>query len=152
SVVDLASRSERQVVRLPDPEPDSVVRGRPFLYDAALTSSHGDTSCASCHIFGDFDGLSWDLGNPDETTQPLFNPTGFLPPPIGTPVELDFKSMKGPMNTQSLRGLANHGAMHWRGDRNGAASGPSVQPNGGAYDENAAFNAFNVAFAGLVGR
>ena len=31
----------------------------------ALTSSHGDSSCASCHIFGDFDSLAWDLGNPD---------------------------------------------------------------------------------------
>ena len=27
--------------------------------------------------------------------------------------------MKGPMTTQSLRGMANHGPMHWRGDRTG---------------------------------
>ena len=31
------------------------------------------------------------------------------------------------MTTQSLRGMANHGPMHWRGDRNGA-----VQQNGAA--------------------
>ena len=46
--------------------------------------------------------------------------------------------MKGPMTTQSLRGLANMGPEHWRGDRQG--------------DEIAAFEAFNVAFPGLVGR
>ena len=39
--------------------------GRRFLYDARFSSSHGDSSCASCHIFGDFDSLAWDLGNPD---------------------------------------------------------------------------------------
>ena len=39
--------------------------GRPFLYDTSLTSSHGDSACASCHIFGDFDSLAWDLGDPD---------------------------------------------------------------------------------------
>ena len=50
-----------------NPEPPSVVDGRRFLYDASLTSSHGDSSCASCHIFGDFDSLAWDLGNPDGT-------------------------------------------------------------------------------------
>ena len=32
----------------------------------SLTSSHGESSCASCHIFGDFDSLAWDLGNPDD--------------------------------------------------------------------------------------
>ena len=31
----------------------------------------------------------------------------------------DFHPMKGPMTTQSLRGMANHGPMHWRGDRTG---------------------------------
>ena len=29
----------------------------------------------------------------------------------------DFHPMKGPMTTQTLRGLRNSGAMHWRGDR-----------------------------------
>ena len=46
-----------------------------FLYDAALTSSHGDSSCASCHVFGDFDSLAWDLGNPDDAV--LDNPGPF---------------------------------------------------------------------------
>ena len=57
------------------------------------------------------------------------------------------------MNTQSLRGLANHGSMHWRGDRRGGLDTTEhVHPDTGAYDEIAAFNAFNVAFPGLNGR
>jgi len=68
------------------------------------------------------------------------------------------------MTTQSLRGLDNHGAMHWRGDRNGAVQQSGVpfldpqgnpvissQPNGGIFDEFNAFRSFNVAFPGLVG-
>jgi hypothetical protein len=135
------------------PEPESVVRGRPFLYDARHTSSHGDSACASCHIFGDFDGLSWDLGAPDERS---FANTGAIfsrPEFISAPLTSNFLAVKGPMATQSLRGLANHGAMHWRGDRRGGNDSTThVQPDTGAYDEQAAFKAFNVAFPGLNGR
>ena len=56
------------------PEPPEVVDGRRFLYDAFFTSSNGEASCASCHIFGDFDSLAWDLGNPDDDTLPNPNP------------------------------------------------------------------------------
>ena len=52
------------------------------------------------------------------------------------------------MTTQTLRGLATHGPMHWRGDRTGATF-PS-DPLG--LDEQLAFEAFNVAFDGLLGR
>src|SRR6185369_16755140 len=52
----------------------------------------------------------------------------------------------------SLRGMANHGPMHWRGDRTGGNDAPSVQPNSGTFDEDAAFKKFNVAFPGLLGR
>ena len=52
-----------------NPEPASVVTGRRFLYDARSPSSHGDSACASCHIFGDFDSLAWDLGNPDDVVE-----------------------------------------------------------------------------------
>jgi hypothetical protein len=55
--------------------------------------------------------------------------------------------MKGPMTTQSLRGMANHGPMHWRGDRNGGLDSPAAP-----LDEVAAFKKFNVAFEGLLGR
>src|SRR6185436_2476628 len=49
--------------------------------------------------------------------------------------------------TQSLRGMANHGPMHWRGDRTGGND-----PGGNALDENAAFKKFIIAFDGLLGR
>ena len=67
---------------------------------------------------------AWDLGNPDEavTTNPIpkeaARAVGIFPSPInGTGNVNDFHPMKGPMTTQTLRGLARSGAMHWRGDR-----------------------------------
>jgi YVTN family beta-propeller protein len=137
-----------EIAHLPvyNPEPASIVDGRPFLYDAHFTSSTGEASCSSCHIFGDFDSLAWDLGNPDDIVRPNPNPAG----PVfgGQP----FHPMKGPMTTQTLRGMATHGPMHWRGDRTGGYDAPNIEPNSGAFDESAAFKAFNVAFGGLLGR
>lgn len=157
STVDLRRKKERAHVTMFNPEPASIVQGRRFLYDASLTSSHGDSSCSSCHVFGDFDGLAWDLGNPDDTT--INNPGPFaLGPTIDFPqgftatLNPHFRALKGPMSTQSLRGMDNHGAMHWRGDRTGGNDEPSVQPNGGAFSEDLAFKKFNVAFVGLLGR
>jgi hypothetical protein len=72
--------------------------------------------------------------------------------PVLSPPDATFHPMKGPTTTQSLRGLANHGPMHWRGDRTGAGAAPSVQPDSGAFDERAAFKAFQVAFNSLLGR
>src|SRR5262249_40141743 len=63
-----------------------------------------------------------------------------------------FHPMKGPMNTQSLRGMANHGPMHWRGDRTGGNDEPTAQPESGSYNESLSFHKFNPAFVGLVGR
>ena len=139
SIIDTQTASEGPHVPLHNPEPASVVAGRPFLYDATITSSNGEASCASCHIFGDFDSLAWDLGNPDDVVRA--NPNPFRLGGPGT-----FHPMKGPMTTQSLRGLANHGPMHWRGDRTGGATG------GDPLDDSLAFKAFNVAFDGLLGR
>ena len=102
-----------------DPTPDAMVNGRRFLYKGR-TSGHGDQACATCHIFGDMDNLVWDLGNP-------FGPylEGSFP--------LDgFDPQKGPMATQTLRGMANTEPLHWRGDR-------------------ANFGAFNGAFFSLMG-
>ncbi len=142
SVVDSASLREVAHVRMFNPEPVDVVNGRRFLYDAALTSSRGDSSCAGCHIFGDMDHLAWDLGNPDEVRVNNPNPyTTAIPAVLRKPT---FHPMKGPMTTQSLRGLAGNGPMHWRGDRVGASSGATL--------EERAFKDFNVAFTGLLGR
>jgi hypothetical protein len=101
-------------------------------------------------VFGDFDALSWDLGNPDGDPLAFNNPVSpsFFPP-LADP---SFQPMKGPMNTQSLRGMANDGPMHWRGDRNGALEAPSVQPDSGAYDEKAGFIKFQAGFINLLGR
>ena len=44
-------------IRCTTPSRARCVAGRPFLYDARFTSSNGEASCASCHVFGDFDSL-----------------------------------------------------------------------------------------------
>src|SRR5262249_16217241 len=67
-VVNPVAQQEVSHAALYNPEPQSVVDGRPFLYDASLTSSNGEASCSSCHVNGDFDGLAWNLGNPDGDT------------------------------------------------------------------------------------
>ncbi|WP_437942783.1 YncE family protein [Sorangium sp. So ce341] len=147
SVIDTVQQAEVAHVPMWSPEPPSVVAGRRFLYDASLSSSHGDSACASCHVFGDFDSLAWDLGAPDSTT--LNNPGPFVTDPVNDP---SFIALKGPMTTQSLRGMANHGPMHWRGDRTGGNDAPSAQPDSGTFDEEAAFMKFLVAFPSLLGR
>ncbi len=107
-----------------DPTPDAIVNGRKFFY-GGFTSAHGDQSCATCHVFGDMDNASWDLGDPMGQ---------YVPPPVPNPLFLDgFDPMKGPMITQTLRGLTNLEPFHWRGDRTNIA-------------------AFNGAFVSLLGR
>ncbi|WP_437979564.1 hypothetical protein [Sorangium sp. So ce117] len=150
SIIDVGARAEIAHVPMYSPEPESVVRGRRFLYDASFTSSHGDSACASCHVFGDLDSLSWDLGDPDGANTPMPGPFILDPTLFGAPAE--FAALKGPMTTQSLRGMANHGPMHWRGDRTGGNDAPSAQPDSGTFDEEAAFKKFSVAFLGLLGR
>ncbi len=147
AVINTTTNTEVDHLSLYNPEPASVVNGRRFLYDAYFTSSNGEASCSSCHIFGDFDSLTWDLGNPDDVKLP--NPLTIklkgLALAAGSTVDFDnFHPMKGPMTTQTLRGMVNHGAMHWRGDR--------ANQNGDVYDSDVAFRNFRVAFPGLVGR
>jgi hypothetical protein len=146
---------------LPSPEPASISKGRSVLYNARLSSSHGDSACASCHVFADFDSLSWDLGDPDNAT--VKNPGPFTVPTEFVALELaadpnaavltpDFRSNKGPMNTQTLRGMANAGAEHWRGDRvRRVQDRPGVQPNFGTFNEDNSFGEFDVAIVGLNG-
>lgn len=142
AIVDTATRREIGKLPLYNPEPESLVAGRRFLYDAALTSSRGDSACASCHVFGDLDQLAWDLGDPD--AEVINNPNPFV---VGPADDLFFHPMKGPMSTQSLRGMADAGPMHWRGDRTGGNDA-----GGDALDEDHAFKKFNAAFEGLLGR
>jgi DNA-binding beta-propeller fold protein YncE len=165
SIVDTDSNTEVDHIAMYNPEPEHIVEGRRYQYDASLTSSHGDSSCAMCHVFGDMDQLAWDLGSPsgraamnpsspdcpndpdpDCPSDLAINHKGF-----GLPVNPHFAPVKGPMTTQSLRGMANHGAMHWRGDKT-SDTGYNMQPDLGIYDERAAFGKFNEAFVNLHGR
>ncbi len=129
-----------------NPEPEYIVAGRPFLYDATLTSANGVNACSSCHLFADNDGLAWDLGNPDVSMQPNPNPFVANSPIVTT----EFHPMKGPMTTQTFRGINDSGPQHWRGDRTGENR---AMVNGEQESiEAAAFKEFNGAFVGLVGR
>lgn len=97
-----------------DPMPEPIKQGRGFLFDARL-SGNGTVSCASCHLDADLDGIAWDLGDP----------AGELVTVIGTnaaahltsPIERVIHPMKGPLTTQTLRGLQTGAPFHWRGDR-----------------------------------
>jgi hypothetical protein len=161
SIVDTSSKTEVDHIAMYNPEPAHIVEGRRYQYDAALTSSHGDSSCALCHVFGDMDQLAWDLGNPGGSA--VLNPSisgGETNPDLaidhagfGLPVNPHFAPVKGPMTTQSLRGMANHGPMHWRGDKtDGTVGGDNYQPDTGIFNEQVAFTQFNEAFVNLHGR
>jgi len=101
-----------------------VRNGRALFYNARDASAHGDISCASCHLFAGTDNISWDLGNPLGDFQPA---------PPNQPQSQGFHPMKGPMVTQSLKGISGTEPFHWRGDRTDLA-------------------AFNPAFVSLMGR
>jgi YVTN family beta-propeller protein len=127
STVDTNSKLQTSVVSIGrNPESSAVRNGRRFLYDGNF-SAHGTVSCASCHLNGHRDGMVWDLGNPQGSLDPV---TVFLPPNItGTD---NLHPMKGPMMTQSLRGIVGNEPLHWRGDRAGLEN-------------------FNAAFVSLLG-
>ncbi|MGB5324250.1 MAG: hypothetical protein WBN40_02345 [Pseudomonadales bacterium] len=158
--IDAASGFTMATHPLPDPEPVHVKQGRPFLYDGLISSGNGESSCASCHIFGDLDHLAWNLGDPDGAISATNNQPSSTSPfaqfigPGAHPQP--FHPMKGPMTTQTLRGMATHGAMHWRGDRvdgaNGADPCNNSGPSNAACDEAFSFNNFIVAFEGLLGK
>lgn len=110
-----------------DPTTAVIRQGRGFLYDAKL-SGNGTVSCASCHIDAEMDLLAWDLGDPQgnlETNKTV------IPQLLQTNTSV-FHPMKGPMTTQTLRGLNALDPFHWRGDRTN-------------------FTHFNGAFASLLG-
>ncbi len=103
-----------------NPEPGYIQDGRKFLYSSAL-SDNGTSSCASCHVDGDSDQLAWNLGEPNV---PGCAPQ-LLPFALPAAAAVEFK---GPMVTQSLRGLPTFEVeaaqfafttepLHWRGDK-----------------------------------
>lgn len=110
-----------------DPTPAVIREGRGFLYDAKL-SGNGTVSCASCHIDAEMDLIAWDLGDP---SGPMQTNRVRLSPALPALTSV-FHPMKGPMTTQTLRGLRRQDPLHWRGDRTN-------------------FLFFNAAFDGLLG-
>ncbi len=124
SSVPLAGGAPSVVVLGYDPTPPALREGRRLFYDTRNASAHGNLACASCHTFGGMDGLAWDLGDPTGS---------FRPAPPNQPGSSGFHPMKGPMTTQSLRGLGGTEPLHWRGDRADLAT-------------------FNDAFVTLLGR
>ena len=125
-----------------DDTPANIRAGREFLY-ASKHSGNNMVSCSSCHIDGHTDALSWELNQ---------DPQGTIPPELKNhvynvvdPLPTEWIADKGPLVTQTLRGLVNHDVpgnpqviftnapYHWRGDR-------------------ASFQAFNGAFVDLMNR
>jgi DNA-binding beta-propeller fold protein YncE len=104
-----------------DPTPVKIKQGRGFLYDAKL-SGNGTGACSSCHVDADMDHLAWNLGDPG----------GQMTFVVQNGQEISFHPMKGPMVTQTLRGLVNLTPYHWRGDFT-------------------TFSSFNVVFDKLMG-
>jgi len=128
TVIDTATDTFLREIRVGsfDATPAVIREGRGFLYDAKL-SGNGTMSCASCHVDGEMDMLAWDLGNPlgqmESVTVSSFG---------GATYTTNRHPMKGPMMTQTLRGLKGLEPLHWRGDR-------------------VNFLAFNPAFDSLLG-
>ncbi|MBZ5572053.1 MAG: beta-propeller fold lactonase family protein [Acidobacteriia bacterium] len=89
-----------------DPTPQTIKEGRGFLYDAKL-SGNGTGACASCHVDADIDHLAWNLGDR----------SGDMSQIIQRGHVIKFHPMKGPMTTQTLRGLRDLSPYHWRGDQ-----------------------------------
>lgn len=134
-----------------DPTPAYIKDGRKFLYSSQLSGGN-NVSCASCHIDGNSDFLTWNLsdgqavpGSPNPAADQGGEPGGILGPNTVGGGGASFANRKGPMQTQSLRGLVNYEVendldqdrfcsnkpYHWRGDR-------------------ADFQAFNGAFIDLM--
>jgi YVTN family beta-propeller protein len=143
SVVNVRTRLVTATIPLRhNPTPAVVREGRPLLYDAAQSSRYGDLACATCHVFGDVDGVAWDLGDPAGYSYDY--PASIRNPEPQAAPRQNLHPLKGPMVTQSLRGLTGTAPFHWRGDRFGEPTAPG--------DDLASFKDFNAAFVDLLGR
>ena len=112
-VIDLSSDTVTREVPAGshDPTPVVIKNGRGFVYDARL-SGNGTISCAGCHIDAEMGMLAWGLGDP---ARAMVTVTSVI---LNLPASFDMHPMKGPMATQTLRGLKDLDPPHWRGDRN----------------------------------
>ncbi len=114
SEINLTSFSETQRATFFDPTPKAIKAGRAFLYDTQIGSGLGHIACASCHIDGRTDRLSWDLGNPAGNMASI---RGFSDT-VGNPIiNVQQHPMKGPLLTMTLQDIIGHPSMHWSGDK-----------------------------------
>lgn len=125
TVVDTTTELAVGSVGFFDPSPAAIKIGRKHLYGTHETSGLGHVSCASCHVDGRLDRLSWDLGNPAGDVK------SFEGNCILGGCE-DWHPMKGPMLTQTFQDIIGREPLHWRADRAGIEE-------------------FNPAFVGLLG-
>lgn len=119
STIDLTTNTQMSQLQVFNPLPVAIKEGRKFLYGTHETSGLGQAACASCHIDGRMDKLSWDLGDPSGEMK-VFNQNCQTEIPSVTAFECsDYHPMKGPMMTQTLQDIIGNEPFHWRGDRNG---------------------------------
>lgn len=87
-----------------DAQSDEIMLGR-HLFSDARNSASKTSSCASCHVDGNTDGLVWELSTYLE--------------PEGTPLAETLSALdpKGPLFTQGTRRQEESGPYHWRGER-----------------------------------
>lgn len=113
-----STRARLSQVSFHDATSPAIKIGRKHFYDTHRNSGLGQVSCASCHVDGRMDRLSWDLGDPAGAMlvpddQNLVGadqlPRGFA----------DWHPMKGPMLTQTMQDIIGKEPHHWRGDRDG---------------------------------
>ncbi len=109
-----------------EPLSAQVKHGRGYLYDARL-SGNGTVSCGVCHMDADRDGLAWDLGDPGGPMQTVLGANRSAHDFTLRPRTLH--PMKGPMTTQTLRGMQAGAPFHWRGDKPGIEDFNSTFPN-----------------------
>ena len=176
SIIKTTEKTKVYELAMFTPESASVIAGRRLMYDADYASGNGSVACGSCHVFSDLDHLAWDLGNPDEKTVANTNQfvqttvkmqqdlidnlvkelsissddakqylEDHLPASL-IPIKAKFHPVKGPMTTQTLKGMRGNGPMHWRGDRMG------LNKKSGETLEEASFKDFNDSFVSLLGR
>lgn len=121
-----ATVSTEMAIGTYDPTPALIKEGRGYLFDARL-SGNGTASCASCHLDADRDGMAWDLGDPGGDMLTVIGAN--LSAHNTTPRSRVMHPMKGPMTTQTLRGMQDGAPFHWRGDK------PTLQSFNGTFDK-----------------
>lgn len=106
SIIDTSRMAKSGEIKVgTDPTPQTIKEGRGFLYDAKL-SGNGTGACSSCHVDADMDHLAWNLGDR----------SGHMTYVVQNGHKFVFHPMKGPMVTQTFRGLYRLSPYHWRGD------------------------------------